>query len=69
MITFNRLGLYGLFGNQMFQYATLYAIAKTRGYEFGVPYSNTGDIKIHQILYHLIEPWNKVLNIMQEFLV
>jgi hypothetical protein len=45
MITFNRLGLYGLFGNQMFQYATLYAIAKTRGYEFGVPYSNTGDIE------------------------
>jgi len=45
MITFNRLGHYGLFGNQLFQYATLYSIAKTRGYEFGVPYSNTGNIE------------------------
>ena len=43
MITFNRLGTYGLFGNQLFQYATLYSIAKTRGYEFGVPYSNAGE--------------------------
>jgi len=38
MITFNRLGNYGRMGNQMFQYATLFAIAKTRGYEYGVPY-------------------------------
>ena len=38
MITFNMLGRYGRMGNQMFQYATLYSIAKTRGYEFGVPY-------------------------------
>jgi hypothetical protein len=43
MITFNKLGKYGLFGNQMFQYATLYSIAKTREYEFGVPYTNTGE--------------------------
>ena len=38
MITFNNMGHYGRMGNQMFQYATLYSIAKTRGYEFGVPY-------------------------------
>lgn len=38
MITFKLLGRYGRMGNQMFQYATLYSIAKTRGYEFGVPY-------------------------------
>lgn len=37
MITFNLMGQYGRMGNQMFQYATLYSIAKTRGYEFGVP--------------------------------
>jgi hypothetical protein len=43
MITFNRLGTYGLFGNQLFQYATLYSIAKTKNYEFGVPYANTGE--------------------------
>jgi len=38
MITFNMIGRYGRMGNQMFQYATLYAIAKTRKYEFGIPY-------------------------------
>jgi hypothetical protein len=38
MITFNKLGNYGLFGNQMFQYATLFSIAHTRKYDFGVPY-------------------------------
>lgn len=45
MITFNRLGLFGLFGNQMFQYATLYSIAKTKKYDFGVPYQNIGEIQ------------------------
>jgi hypothetical protein len=34
MITFNNMGRYGRTGNQMFQYATLYSIAKTRGYDF-----------------------------------
>ena len=38
MITFNMIGRHGRMGNQMFQYATLYAIAKTRKYEFGIPY-------------------------------
>lgn len=37
MITFNQLGYHGRFGNQMFQYATLYSVAKTKGYMFGVP--------------------------------
>jgi hypothetical protein len=40
LITFNKLGSYGRFGNQLFQYAALYSIAKTRGYDFGVPYNN-----------------------------
>jgi hypothetical protein len=39
MITFNFLGKYGRMGNQMFQYAALYSIAKTRDYRFGIPYS------------------------------
>lgn len=38
MITFNMLGRYGRMGNQMFQYATLFAIAKKNGYEFGIPF-------------------------------
>jgi hypothetical protein len=39
MITFNLLGRYGRFGNQMFQYAALFSIAKTRKYQFGIPYN------------------------------
>lgn len=38
MITFSVMGLYGRFGNQMFQYATLYSIAKRNGYQFGISY-------------------------------
>lgn len=37
------IGKYGRLGNQMFQYATLYSIAKTRGYQFGIPYQNKSD--------------------------
>jgi hypothetical protein len=37
------LGKYGRMGNQMFQYATLFSIAKTRGYEFGIPYKTKSD--------------------------
>lgn len=40
MITFSRIGKMGRFGNQMFQYATLYSVAKENSFEFGVPYSN-----------------------------
>lgn len=43
MITYNSIGKYGRFGNQMFQYATLFAIAKERGYEFGVPHQLKSD--------------------------
>lgn len=37
MITFNLMGRYGRLGNQMFQYATLYSIAKTKKFSFGIP--------------------------------
>lgn len=43
MITYNNLGAYGRMGNQMFQYATLFAIAKTRKYKFGIPLKNKSD--------------------------
>lgn len=32
------LGKLGRLGNQMFQYATLYSIAKKNGYEYGIPF-------------------------------
>jgi len=38
MITYNRIGFNGRFGNQLFQYATLYAVSKTVKCDFGVPY-------------------------------
>jgi len=39
MITFQYMGRRGRLGNQMFQYATLYSIAKRNNYEFGIPFS------------------------------
>jgi hypothetical protein len=33
------MGNYGRMGNQMFQYATMYSLAKFNGYEFGIPFS------------------------------
>jgi hypothetical protein len=38
MISCQSLGLNGRFGNQMFQYATLYALGKELKYDIGVPY-------------------------------
>jgi hypothetical protein len=40
MITFNSLGSYGRLGNQMFQYAFVYSLAKNKNFDFGVPYKN-----------------------------
>jgi hypothetical protein len=40
MITFNLLGKYGRLGNQMFQYAFIYALSKKKNFNFGVPYKN-----------------------------
>lgn len=37
MITFSKLGYYGAIGNQLFQYATLYSIAKLNGYNLKIP--------------------------------
>lgn len=37
MITFSKLGYYGAIGNQLFQYATLYSIAKLNGYNVKIP--------------------------------
>tara|TARA_S200002703_G_scaffold4184_1_gene5527 strand:+ start:2686 stop:3477 length:792 start_codon:yes stop_codon:yes gene_type:complete len=43
MIGFNHLGIVGRLGNQMFQYATLRAIADKHGYDFTIPKSNFQD--------------------------
>jgi len=37
MIIFQFLGEWGRLGNQLFQYATLFAIGKKNGYEIGIP--------------------------------
>ena len=41
MITFKNIGYFGRLGNQMFQYASLVGMAKSRGIEYGIPYSNS----------------------------
>ena len=51
MISFNKLGYYGRFGNQLFQYATLYAIGKTKNYQIGIPYKNSENLDSYQRLY------------------
>jgi hypothetical protein len=43
MITFSNIGRYGRFGNQMFQYAALYGIARTAKYRYGIPYKNKSE--------------------------
>ncbi len=40
MLTYQEIGRIGSLGNQLFEYATVLAIADSKGYEFGVPYSN-----------------------------
>ena len=37
MITFNKIGHYGRFGNQMFQYASLKGIASNNGHDWCIP--------------------------------
>ena len=39
MITFNNIGEYGRFGNQLFQYAMLFGLSKRNGYDFCIPNS------------------------------
>jgi len=44
MITCQTIGKMGRLGNQMFQYATLYALGKKLKYDIGVPYSARSSI-------------------------
>ena len=41
MIGYNRLGINGRFGNQLFQYASLRGIAAKHGYDFCIPPDGT----------------------------
>lgn len=43
MITNNEMGMNGRFGNQLFQYASLYGIANKNGYEYGIPFARKSD--------------------------
>ena len=54
MIGFNRLGLLGRLGNQMFQYASLKGIAANNGYNWMIPPPPEGNFKEwqdHQLFY------------------
>ena len=51
MLSFNKLGRSGRFGNQMFQYAALMGVARRKGYAFCIPGSKAQDLlKEHQLL-------------------
>ena len=56
MIGFNRLGLLGRLGNQMFQYAALRGIAAKNGHNWMMPppaedYKKMDEWRHHQLLY------------------
>ena len=51
MISFENLGTMGRLGNQLFQYAALFSLAKTRGYEFCI--RNSKDQVHHGQTCHL----------------
>ena len=44
MITFNKIGSYGRLGNQMFQYALIYSVAKKNNWLFGVPFNKARSV-------------------------
>ena len=55
MLAFNHIGKLGRLGNQMFQYAGLRGIAANRGYDFGIPPSNFGNVWNDHQLFETFE--------------
>lgn len=56
MLTYKYLGRRGRLGNQMFQYATLYSIAKTNNYSYGIPFNTQSeDDYRHMCLFDCFE--------------
>jgi hypothetical protein len=49
MITCNSMGTNGRLGNQLFQYAFLFAIAKKNNYEFGIPFKSKSDNEYYNL--------------------
>lgn len=45
MLTFNTIGYFGKLGNQMFQYACLYGVARKNGYSYGIPLKKNSEWK------------------------
>jgi hypothetical protein len=58
MISFLRLGDYGQLGNQMFQFAAVYSLAKTKGYELKIPIENTVNRNHHGHKLDLFDCFN-----------
>lgn len=50
MITYSKIGHFGRLGNQMFQFAGTYGIAKKLGYNVSFPIENIDEIKIEHFL-------------------
>ncbi len=55
MLASNYLGQLGRLANQMFQYASLRGIAANRGYDFGIPPSDSRDEWTTHQLFEVFE--------------
>lgn len=69
MLTFVSIGNYGRFGNQLFQYCSVYGIAKKRGFEFWVP--NNQSLALGEVFDELkitkdLEKFRSIDKIFQE---
>jgi len=67
LLSYNELGGYGRLGNQMFQYAALFGIAKRRGFEFCIPPSTAKDLwREHQLLEAFLLPQLRIIGWQRE---
>ncbi|MFY9658377.1 MAG: alpha-1,2-fucosyltransferase [Methylocystis sp.] len=55
MLSFNSLGKMGRLGNQMFQYAAIFAVARRRGFDFMIPPSSAEDLWVDHQLFAAFE--------------
>ena len=67
MLTFSGIGNCGRFGNQLFQYASVYGIAKRRGFDFSIPCNNNSTLsKVFDGIREIDDP-QKFSNIRRTF--
>jgi hypothetical protein len=63
MLTFNRLGYHGRFGNQLFQFATAFSVSKKLNYDLVLPKQNLYETETH----YADVPFNAYCNLLECF--